>query len=310
VPHDCRDQLVDFVRAWSDKTDIPATRFLPWIGIGSSKFYDWKERFGKANEHNAWVPRDHWLTNDEKERVCAFARGHPWEGYRRLTFMMLDADQVACSPASVYRVLKRADLLAGKTPAPSKKGTGFVQPLAPHEHWHVDVSYLNIAGTFYFLCSILDGCSRFIVHQEIRDKMEEIDVETIIQRAREAYPGVRPRIITDNGPQFIAKDFKEFIRIVGMTHVKTSPYYPQSNGKIERWHKTLKGESIRVKVPLSLDDARRIVADYVAYYNNVRLHSAIGYVTPRDRLEGRHAEIFENRDRKLALVLRHSLIVG
>jgi putative transposase len=301
VPHDCRDQLVDFVRAWSDKTDIPVTRFLPWIGIGSSKFYDWKERFGKANEHNAWVPRDHWLTNDEKERVCAFARGHPWEGYRRLTFMMLDADQVACSPASVYRVLKRAGLLAGQTPAPSKKGTGFVQPLAPHEHWHVDVSYLNIAGTFYFLCSILDGCSRFIVHQEIRDKMEEIDVETIIQRAREAYPGVRPRIITDNGPQFIAKDFKEFIRIVGMTHVKTSPYYPQSNGKIERWHKTLKGESIRVKVPLSLDDARRIVADYVAYYNNVRLHSAIGYVTPRDRLEGRHTEIFENRDRKLAL---------
>jgi putative transposase len=300
VPHDCRDQLVDFVRAWSDKTDIPVTRFLPWIGIGSSKFYDWKERFGKANEHNAWVPRDHWLTNDEKERVCAFARGHPWEGYRRLTFMMLDADQVACSPASVYRVLKRAGLLAGQTPAPSKKGTGFVQPLAPHEHWHVDVSYLNIAGTFYFLCSILDGYSRFIVHWEIREKMEESDVQTIIQRAREAYPDARPRIISDNGPQFIAKDFKEFIRIAGMTHVKTSPYYPQSNGKIERWHKTIKGDCIRVKVPLSLDDARRIVSDYVAHYNTVRLHSAVGYVTPKDKLDGRDKEICAARDRKLA----------
>jgi putative transposase len=273
---------------------------LPWLGIGTSKFHDWKQRFGKVNEHNAWVPRDHWLTDDEKERIRAFARGHPFEGYRRLTFMMLDADQVACSPASVYRVLKRAGLLAGQTPAPTKKGTGFVQPLQPHEHWHVDVSYLNIAGTFYFLCSILDGCSRFITHWEIREKMEETDVQTIIQRAREAYPGETPRIITDNGPQFIAKDFKEFIRIAGMTHVKTSPYYPQSNGKIERWHKTLKGESIRVKVPLSLDDARRIVADYVAYYNEVRLHSAIGYVTPKDRLKGRHTEIFEKRDRKLA----------
>jgi transposase InsO family protein len=98
--------------------------------------------------------------------------------------MMLDADVVACSPASVYRVLKAAGLLAGQSPTPTKKGTGFVHPLTPHEHWHVDVSYLNIAGTFYFLCSVLDGCSRFIVHWEIREKMEESDVETIVQRAR------------------------------------------------------------------------------------------------------------------------------
>jgi putative transposase len=246
------------------------------------------------------VPRDHWLTDDEKENICLFAREHPLEGYRRMTFMMLDANQVACSPASVYRVLKNAGLLAGPTPNITKKGTGFVQPLKPHEHWHVDVSYLNIAGTFYFLCSILDGCSRFIVHWEIREKMEEADVETILQRAREAYPDAKPRIISDNGPQFIAKDFKEFIRIAGMTHVKTSPYYPQSNGKIERWHKTIKGECIRVLVPLSLDDARRIVADYVVHYNTVRLHSAIGYITPKDKLDGRDKEIHDERDRKLA----------
>jgi putative transposase len=300
VPHDTRDQIVDFVRSWADKTDIPVARFLPWVGIGRSKYHDWIQRFGKVNEHNAWVPRDHWLTADEHERLRAFARNNPLEGYRRLTFMMLDADIVACSPASVYRSLKAAGLLAGTTPTITKKGTGFVQPLGPHEHWHVDVSYLNIAGTFYFLCSILDGYSRFIVHWEIREKMEEIDVETIIQRAREAYPGVTPRIITDNGPQFIAKDFKEFIRIAGMTHVKTSPYYPQSNGKIERWHKTLKCDCIRVQVPLSLDDARRIVADFVAHYNKVRLHSAIGYVTPKDKLDGRAPHILAERDRKLA----------
>jgi putative transposase len=273
---------------------------LPWVGIGTSKFHDWKQRFGQVNEHNAWVPRDHWLCEDEKERICAFARSHPLEGYRRMTFMMLDADVVACSPASVYRLLKKAGLLAGQTPLPTKKGSGFVQPLQPHEHWHVDISYLNIAGTFYFLCSVLDGCSRFLCHWEIREKMEESDVQTIIQRAREAYPGVTPRIITDNGPQFIAKDFKEFIRIAGMTHVKTSPYYPQSNGKIERWHKTLKGDCIRAKVPLSLDDARRLVSEFVLHYNNVRLHSAIGYVTPKDKLEGRHKEIQDARDRKLA----------
>jgi putative transposase len=213
--------------------------------------------------------------------------------------MMLDANVVACSPASVYRVLKNAGLLAGQAAKPNKKGTGFVQPIQPHEHWHVDISHLNIAGTFYFLCSILDGCSRYLVHWEIREKMEEIDVETILQRAREQFPGEHPRLITDNGPQFIAKDFKEFIRIAGLTHVKTSPYYPQANGKMERWYKTFKGDCIRVNVPLSLDDARRIAADFVAYYNNVRLHSAIGYISPRDRLEGRHTEIFAQRDRKL-----------
>jgi transposase InsO family protein len=272
---------------------------LKWIGLGSSKYHDWIHRFGQVNEHNATIPRDHWLTDDEKHQICSFARANPLEGYRRLTFMMIDADVVACSPTSVYRVLKKANLLGGTSPLPTQKGTGFTQPLTPHEHWHVDVSYLNIAGTFYFLCSILDGCSRFIVHHEIREKMEDSDVQVIIQRARECHPGVTPRIISDNGPQFIAKDFKEFIRIAGMTHVQTSPYYPQSNGKIERWHKTLKGDCIRTQVPLSLDEARSTVANYVTHYNEVRLHSAIGYVTPRCKLDGRDKTIFEERDRKL-----------
>lgn len=273
---------------------------MPWIGIGRSKYEDWRTRFGKVNEHNAWVPRDHWLTEDEIMRICNFARAHPDEGYRRLTFLMLDQDVVACSPASTYRVLKKFGLLAGSTPNVTKKGTGFVQPLKPHQEWHVDVSYLNIAGTFYFLCSVLDGYSRFVVHWDIRQIMEEKDVQAIILKAREKFPDARPRIISDNGPQFIAKDFKEFIRIMGMTHVRTSPYYPQSNGKIERFHKTIKGECIRVLVPLSLDDAQRIVTDYVIHYNESRLHSAIGYITPKDKLLGNDQAIFAERDRKLA----------
>ena len=253
-----------------------------------------------ANRHNARLPRDGWLEGWEKQAILDFHAHYPREGYRRLAYMMLDADVVAVSPSSVYRVLRAAGRLAPRGGQPSKKGQGFEQPLRPHEHWHVDVSYLNIAGTFFYLCSLLDGCSRFIVHWEIRETMTEADVETIIQRARERYPDARPRIISDNGPQFLARDFKEFIRICGMTHVRTSPYYPQSNGKIERWHTTLKGECIRVKTPLSLEDAQRIVAEYVAHYNEVRLHSALGYVTPKDRLEGRQEEIFAARKRKLA----------
>jgi len=182
---------------------------------------------------------------------------------------------------------------------PSKKGTGFEQPLAAHQHWHIDVSYINISGTFYYLCSVLDGCSRYIVNWDLRESMTEADIEIILQAAKEKYPEARPRIISDNGPQFIAKDFKEFIRISGMTHVRTSPYYPQSNGKIERWHKSLKGECIRPGTPLSLDDARRLVEGYVEHYNNVRLNSAVGYITPKDMIAGRQQEIHTKRDRKL-----------
>jgi putative transposase len=159
---------VDFVRRWSEKTEIGAGRFIRWLDITASKFYGWRERYGRVNEHNGWVP-----------------------------------------------------------------------------------------------------------------------------------PGVRPRVISDNGPQFIAKDFKEFIRISGMTHVRTSPYYPQSNGKIERWHKSLKGECIRPGTPLSLEDARRLVKSYVEHYNNVRLNSAIGYIAPKDMLAGHQQEIQAERDRKL-----------
>jgi len=129
--------------------------------------------------------------------------------------------------------------------------------------------------------------------------MTEADIEIILERAKERYPGVKPRVISDNGPQFIARDFKEFIRFSGMTHVRTSPYYPQSNGKIERWHKSLKGECIRPGTPLSLEDARRLVEGYVEHYNNVRLNSAIGYITPKDMLGGRQPEIHRERDRKL-----------
>jgi transposase InsO family protein len=299
VAHDVRDEVVDFVNRWSSRAELAVKQMVSWLGVSSSKFYDWRGRYGKVNEHNAWVPRDHWLEDWERQRILDFERQHPREGYRRLAFMMLDQDVVAVSPTSVYRVLKQAGRLQRWNRKPSRKGTGFEHPLRAHEHWHVDVSYINVCGTFYYLCSLLDGYSRYIVHWEIRESMTEADVEIVLQGAKEKFPTAAPRVISDNGPQFIAKDFKEFIRICGMTHVRTSPYYPQSNGKLERWHKSLKSECIRPGTPLSLEDARRLVAGYVEHYNTARLHSAIGYVTPADKLAGREALICAERDRKL-----------
>ena len=299
VPHDTRDEVVDTVRYYAELTGVAAKRFIPWLGIGRSKFYDWRRRFGKANEHNALVPRDHWLEDWERQAIIRFHQAHAEDGYRRMTFMMQDRDIVAVSPATTYRVLSRAGLLRRWNAAPSKKGTGFDQPLSAHEHWHIDISHVNIRGTFFYLCDVLDGYSRNIVHWDIRASMTEADVEIILQKACEKFPDARPRIISDNGPQFIAKDFKQFIRLRGMTHVRTSPYYPQSNGKIERFHKTIKTECIRPKTPLSLEQAQQTVRGYIDYYNNERLHDAISFIAPRDKLQGNEKAIFATRDQRL-----------
>jgi transposase InsO family protein len=279
---------------------LPAERLVTWLGIRANKFYSWKNRFGKVNGHNAWIPREHWLTQAEKQAILDFERQFPLEGYRRLSWMMLDADVAAASPSSVYRVLKDAGSILPFNGQPSKKGTGFVQPLRPNQHWHTDVSYINIAGSFYYLCSVLDGYSRAIIHWDVRESMTEGEIELILQKAKEQFPNAAPRVITDNGPQFVANDFKQFIRLAGMTHVRTSPFYPQSNGKIERWHKSLKRECIRPQTPLNLEDAKRITGRYVCHYNTVRLHSAIGYVAPADKLAGRDQAIFRQRVAKLA----------
>jgi transposase InsO family protein len=215
--------------------------------------------------------------------------------------MMLDQNVVAASPASVYRVLRRAGRLDRWTKKTLSKGRGFNQPDAPHRHWHIDVSYCNLDSTFYYLIPVLDGCSRFLLHHELRESMREVDIELVLQRARERYPEARPRVISDNGSAFIAKDFKQFIKLTGMTHVRTSPYYPQSNGKIERWHGAAKREALRRHQPSCLEEARDVLEQWIYHYNHVRLHAALGYVTPADVLAGRQQQIWQDRDRKLQL---------
>ena len=291
--------MVDFLHHYGKLTELALVRLLSWLGLSPRKFHRWEKRYGKANEHNGLIPRDHWLEPWEQAAILDFARQYPLEGYRRLTFMMLDREVVAVSPSSTYRVLRQAGLIGARHLPPSRKGLGFVQPLQPHEHWHVDFSYVNLGGTFYYLCSVLDGASRAILAWDLRPQMKESDAEIVIQRAREAFPGTKPRIITDNGPQFIAKDFKEFIRLWQTTHVFCSPHYPQSNGKLERYHRTLKEQAIRPKTPLTLDDAKRVIGDFIEHYNSVRLHAGIGYIAPWDRLAGRHTAIFAARDKKL-----------
>jgi putative transposase len=126
------------------------------------------------------------------------------------------------SPTSVCRVVKAAGRLSRWTRRPAKKDTGFDQPVRAHEHWHIDYTYSNIAGTFSYLCAILDGWSRYVMHWELRESMTTRDVTNIVQRAKEPFPDLRPRITSDNGPQIIAADFRDFVRLSDMTLVRTT----------------------------------------------------------------------------------------
>ena len=299
VPPDVRDEIVDRINYLKERTGIAVWRMLDMADIPSSKFYDWRKRYGTPNLHNGTAPRDWWLEPWEVAAICDYKRAHPLEGYRRLTYMMLDEDVVAVAPTTTFRILKSHNLLYRSTNKASLKGTGFKQPGAPHRHWHIDIRYINLLGTFFYLTSIIDGYSRYIVHHELRTAMEEYDVEITVQRALEKFPGVTPRVISDNGSQFISGEFKGYIKQMGLTHVRTSVNYPQANGKIEAWHKSLKCECVRCTLLFSLDDARRKIAAYVDHYNNRRFHSSIGYIAPKDKLEGRKKEIFAERDRRL-----------
>jgi len=283
-----------------ERTGIKIKQLLIYGGIARSKFYDWRRRYGTSNKHNIKVPGSSWLLEEEKLAIIKYAKVNIEEGYRRLTYRMIDEDIAYASPSSVYRVLKAAGLLNRfNYSAKTLKGRGYIQPKAPHEEWHIDISYINILGTFLFLIAIIDGYSRYIVHYDLRASMQEEDVKLVVQKAHERYINEKPKLITDRGSQFIAKDFKEYLKHIGLKQVLISAGYPQSNGKLERFFKSIKIECIRTKSFLSISDARKQIDQYIWYYNNKRLHSAIFYLTPYDMLIGKKDEIIAERNDKL-----------
>jgi putative transposase len=277
------------------------------LGIRREKYYDWSRRYGLENNHNGKIPKKHWLTPEEQEAIIEFANSyiasHQYylhDGYRRVAYMGIDENRFACSPTTVYRVLKKAGLLQkwqGKKT--NTKGSGFKQPLVAHQEWHTDIKFINFQGSFLFFISVMDGYSRYIVHHELRYSMNENDVEIVIQRALEKYPGKKPKIISDNGSQYVSRDFQMFLKEAGLNHIRTSPSYPQSNGKIERFHRSLEEECVRNTSMINIDDARNQIAAYVNHYNNKRLHSALYYLRPIDYLENDVDELLKIRQDKM-----------
>jgi len=280
---------------------------LKIIGLKKVTYYRWLRRTGQPNRHNGKIPKSHWLTPEEIKKIENYARKHYSfndyylrDGYRRIAYNMLDEDIVAASASSVYRVLKDAGLLnQWNTAKKNLKGSGFKQPDGPHRHWHTDIKYLNFNGTFLFLISVIDGYSRYIIHHEIRQTMTSYDTELTVQKAKDKFPGVKPRIITDNGAQYISKEFKQFIKQAELEHITTSVKYPQGNGKIERFHRSINQECLRIISPLTLDEYKIYVEDYINFYNSKRLHASLNYLTPEDYLLGRKEEKLTLRESKL-----------
>jgi transposase InsO family protein len=176
---------------------------------------------------------------------------------------------------------------------------GFTQPTAIHEQWHIDFSYIKIGDEFYYFVSLLDGYSRRILVWELCKTMDGINAEVLVTRAHEMYPHARPRIISDNGSQFCSKDFMELIKLLAFEQTFTSPNHPQSNGKLERFHRTFKVEHVRVTAYLGFEDAKNRMKNWLRFYNEKRLHSAIQYLTPDDVFFGRSESRLAERKEKL-----------
>ncbi len=282
-------EVVATVARLHDRAGYPVKQALRVLALPRSTYFDWARGGGKAARPAVQTPKAHHITPEERAAVIAFAREHLEVGHKRLSYMIADAGVAAVRPSTVYLILAEAGLIGRwKTPEIRAHKTGFDQPDQPHEQWHTDIAYLNILGSQYFLISVLDGFSRAIIHHEVRTDMTTTDVEIVLQRALDTLPAStpRPRIISDNGSQYVSGQFKLFVRQAGCAHSKARVRHPQSNGKIERWHKSIKTECVRRTALGDLDEARAVIADYVRRYNTERLHSALNYLTPADYLQG------------------------
>ena len=231
-------ELLALVTRTQQRTGWTLRRILKHLGLAKARYRDWVKR--AARDALADRPPAAWgvdgILPAEREAVKAYAVAHPRDGYRRLTWQMVDADVAYLSPSSVYRVLRDADRLY-RWKRSASVGAVPAKPTRPHQRWHTDLMYLRIADQWYFLVSVIDAYSRYIVHWELLRTMTAGDVQLVIQEALER-TGARPQVVTDNGSQFTAAEFKALVRRFAFAHIRIRTYHPESNGVIERFHRS------------------------------------------------------------------------
>jgi transposase-like protein len=280
-------------------TGIAILTLALYAGVSRRTFREWLLRKGEETKHNGHIPRDHWLTPFEQEAIIRYCEDQMELGYRTLCWQMVDANIAFVSPGTVYNTLKKSGLTKKWAEIAEASKKGFEQPKAVHEHWHIDFSYIRVCGVFYYFISVMDGYSRKILSWDLCQSMEGLWAEIAVAKAMEKYPYAKPRIISDNGSQFISKDFRELTRLLEIEHTFTSPAHPQSNGKLERFHRTLKSEHVRVSAYLSYEDAKERMGRWIEYYNEQRLHAALLYLPPEDVFQGLKETRLAERRKKM-----------
>jgi len=291
-------EVLALVARTRERSGWPLRRVLHRLGLAQSTYRAWVARAGRdalADRPTAAPALDAVLA-EEAAAVRGYALAHPKDGYRRLAWQMLDADVAYLSPSSVYRILRDADLLcrwkrtgrAGEVPAP---------PTRVHERWHTDLMYLRVGDGWYFLVTVLDAYSRYVVHWELLATMAAADVRYVIQHALER-TGAHPRLVTDNGPQFTAAEFRELVRRFAVEHIRIRAYHPESNGLVERFHRSTR-EALGDEGLRTFARAQTLVAEWVRHYNEVRLHAGLGYLPPAEYYRGDPAARRRERQAKL-----------
>jgi len=282
------------------RTNLPLEYLLKHAGISKRTWHEWMRRRGIETKHNNNIPKNYYLTPEEERAMVGYIIANPLKGYRVLCYEMIDKNIAFVGCTSVYNVIKRHNLGKKWAEAQEMKKKGFDQPVRVHEQWHIDFSYIKIDGAFYYFIGILDGYSRKMLNWRLCANMEGINAEILVAETKELYPDAKDaRLICDNGSQFISKDFKELLELLELKQTFTSANHPQSNGKLERFHKTLKTEHVRRSAYINYQDANIRMSQWIAHYNSERLHSAIWYLTPNDVFNGRTAERIAERKNKL-----------
>lgn len=278
------------------------------LGLPRSTYYRWQQRF-RAEGAGGLVdqyahPRAVWnrLLPQEQETIVTTALEQPDLSARELAWWLTDHAGFSVSESTVYRVLKRRGLIQAREARgfPAEKEYR-VKPKRPNEQWQSDVSYFFVVGWgWYYFISVLDDYSRYILAWDLKPDMTAQSISDVVQQAVE-WTGMeqvpldtRARLLTDRGSGYLADAFEEYLETLSMQHIYCAPYHPQTNGKIERFHETLKAR-INLLVYTSPEVLRQAMADFIAFYNTHRYHEGILNVTPADRYAGRHTAIIERR---------------
>jgi transposase InsO family protein len=297
---------LDYITQTSQRSGQRINWILSHLGLSSNTYYRWRklESYGNLEDQYTPGPNLDATLDWETDAVVEYALEHPKEGYHRLSYMMIDEDVVYLSPSTVYRILSDRDLLMRYKKSERSPGRYDFKPTRPHQQWHIDIMYLWLKNRWYFFVGVLDAYSRYIVHWDLLETASTTNVRAVVESALKKHPGERPRIVTDNGVQFKNKDFRQLIKEFSLKDIKIRVRHPESNGKIERFHRSLREEGLSEKQINDKYKALEIIEDWVNYYNNQRLHASLKYLRPIDYLKDQVDAKLNIRREKLARAKR------